>query len=112
MHQTQYPRVFTIVKRKRARRSIFRCRSYSCAKTTTCPSSRSGFGEPYALVLSSHWIEIFADDELAFMIGRELGHIAAGHTRFHSLLSVNGNENPLDLDDLRRVAAPLRADVR
>jgi hypothetical protein len=29
------------------------------------------------------------------VIGRELGHIAAGHTRFHSLLSVNGNENPL-----------------
>ncbi|HVA33541.1 MAG TPA: RDD family protein, partial [Candidatus Baltobacteraceae bacterium] len=28
-------------------------------------------------------------------IGRELGHIAAGHTRFLSLLSVNGNENPL-----------------
>ncbi|HEX3458382.1 MAG TPA: RDD family protein, partial [Candidatus Baltobacteraceae bacterium] len=54
-----------------------------------------GFGEPYALVLSSHWIELFADDELSFMIGRELGHIAAGHTRFHSLLSVNGNENPI-----------------
>jgi hypothetical protein len=46
-------------------------------------------------VLSSHWIEIFADDELSFMVGRELGHIAAGHTRFHSLLSVNGNENPI-----------------
>ncbi len=59
------------------------------------PAVALGFGVPYALVLSSHWIELFADDELAFMIGRELGHIAAGHTRFHSLLSVNGNENPL-----------------
>ena len=59
------------------------------------PAVALGFGQPYALVLSSHWIELFADDELAFMIGRELGHIAAGHTRFHSLLSVNGNENPL-----------------
>ena len=29
------------------------------------------------------------------MIGRQLGHIAAGHARFISLLSVNGNENPL-----------------
>ena len=27
------------------------------------------------------------------MIGRELGHIASGHTRLTSLLSVNGNEN-------------------
>ncbi|MBV8720898.1 MAG: RDD family protein, partial [Candidatus Eremiobacteraeota bacterium] len=42
-----------------------------------------------------HWIEVFDDDELAFAVGRELGHIAAGHTRFLSLLSVNGNENPL-----------------
>ena len=59
------------------------------------PVAALGFGEPYALVLSSHWIEVFRDDELAFMIGRELGHIAAGHTRFLSLLSVNGKENPL-----------------
>ena len=59
------------------------------------PVAALGFGEPYALVLSSHWIEVFEDDELAFMVGRELGHIAAGHTRFLSLLSVNGNENPL-----------------
>jgi uncharacterized RDD family membrane protein YckC len=28
------------------------------------------------------------------MIGCELGHIAAGHTRYLSLLSVNGRENP------------------
>ena len=59
------------------------------------PAVALGLGQPYALVLSSHWIELFSDDELAFVIGRELGHIAAGHTRFHSLLSVNGNENPL-----------------
>jgi len=59
------------------------------------PAVALGLGQPYALVVSSHWIELFSDDELAFVIGRELGHIAAGHTRFHSLLSVNGNENPL-----------------
>ena len=59
------------------------------------PAVALGFGEPYALVFSGHWVEVFSDDELAFIVGRELGHIAAGHTRFHSLLSVNGNENPL-----------------
>ena len=52
-----------------------------------------GFGEPYSLVISSHWLDHFQDDELTFMIGRELGHIAAGHTRLTSLLSVNGREN-------------------
>jgi uncharacterized RDD family membrane protein YckC len=54
-----------------------------------------GLGEPYSIVLSSSWIEHFKEDELTFMIGRELGHIASGHTRFTSLLSVNGNENPI-----------------
>ncbi len=54
-----------------------------------------GFGEPYSLVLSSHWLHHFKEDELTFMIGRELGHVAAGHTRLTSLLSVNGRENAL-----------------
>ena len=54
-----------------------------------------GFGEPYSLVISSHWLEHFDPDELKFMIGRELGNIAAGHTRITSLLSVNGRENAI-----------------
>ncbi|MBV9403434.1 MAG: M48 family metalloprotease [Candidatus Eremiobacteraeota bacterium] len=54
-----------------------------------------GFGEPYSLVISSHWLDHFQDDELTFIIGRELGHVAAGHTRLTSLLSVNGRENAL-----------------
>ena len=54
-----------------------------------------GFGEPYSLVLSSHWLKHFKEDELTFMVGRELGNIAAGHTRITSLLSVNGRENAL-----------------
>ena len=54
-----------------------------------------GFGEPYALIISSHWLHEFKEDELTFAVGRELGHIAAGHTRFTSLLSVNGKENAI-----------------
>ena len=52
-----------------------------------------GTGEPYALVVSSEYLEHFGDDELRFLIGRELGHIAAGHTKLTSLLSANGREN-------------------
>ncbi|HVR47351.1 MAG TPA: RDD family protein [Candidatus Binatia bacterium] len=94
VHQTQYPRVFTIVKGACAALEIPMPFVF-VREDNYVPVVALGFGEPYALVLSSHWIELFSDDELAFMIGRELGHIAAGHTRFHSLLSVNGNENPL-----------------
>ena len=92
IHESQYPRVFSIVKRT--------CTSLEVPmplifvrEDNNVPVVALGFGEPYALVISSHWIEAFEDDELAFMVGREIGHIAAGHTRFLSILSINGNEN-------------------
>jgi RDD family/Peptidase family M48 len=94
IHEAQYPRVFAIVRRACAALEIpmpliFVREDYNV------PAAALGFGEPYALVISSHWIEHFEDDELAFIVGRQLGHIAAGHTRYLSLLSINGNENPL-----------------
>ena len=52
-----------------------------------------GTGDPYAIVFSAQYVEHFADDELRFLIGRELGHIAAGNTKYTSLLSSNGREN-------------------
>jgi Zn-dependent protease with chaperone function/uncharacterized RDD family membrane protein YckC len=94
IHETQHPQVFAIVKRCAAALGlpmplVFVREDY------TVPVLALGLGEPYSLVLSSSWIEHFKEDELTFMIGRELGHIASGHTRFTSLLSVNGNENPI-----------------
>ena len=52
-----------------------------------------GIGDPYAVVISAQYVEHFQPDELRFLIGRELGHIASGHTRYTSLLSSNGREN-------------------
>jgi RDD family/Peptidase family M48 len=92
LHETQYPRVFAIAKRACAALEIPMPLVFA-REDNLVPVVALGFGEPYALIISSHWIEVFRDDELAFMIGRELGHIAAGHTRYLSLLSVNGNEN-------------------
>ncbi len=94
IHEAQYPRVFEIVKRTCAALDIPMPLIF-VREDNLVPVAALGFGEPYALVISSHWIEAFEDDELAFMIGRELGHIAAGHTRYLSLLSVNGNENAI-----------------
>src|ERR1700722_21306 len=94
IHQTQYPRVFAIVRGACVALEIPMPMIFA-REDNYVPAVALGFGVPYSLVLSSHWIELFSDDELTFMIGRELGHIAAGHTRFHSLLSVNGAENPL-----------------
>ncbi len=95
IHETQYPRLFRIVKDACAALEIPMPLVFVREEGSNVPVAALGFGEPYALVLSSRYIETFHDDELAFAIGCELGHIAAGHTRFLSLLSVNGNENPL-----------------
>ena len=59
------------------------------------PIAAVGIGEPYALIISSQYYEHVRRGELAFLIARELGHIAAGHTRLTSLLSASGRENPL-----------------
>jgi Zn-dependent protease with chaperone function/uncharacterized RDD family membrane protein YckC len=58
------------------------------------PITATGIGEPYALIISSQYYEHLRRGELAFLIARELAHIAAGHTRFTSLLSASGRENP------------------
>ena len=94
IHESQYPRVFAIVRRTCAAFGIPMPLIF-VREDPNVPAVAMGFGEPYALVLSSHWIEHFEDDELAFVVGRELGHIAAGHTRYLSLLSINGKENPV-----------------
>lgn len=59
------------------------------------PVNAIGLGEPYALVISSQYLQLFGADELAFMIGRELGHIAAGNTRLLSLINATGRSNAL-----------------
>lgn len=94
IHAAQHPRIFAIVKRACAALEIPTPLIFA-REDAFVPVAALGFGEPYSLVISSHWIDEFKDDELAFMIGRELGHIAAGHTRYLSLLSVSGNENPV-----------------
>lgn len=94
IHEAQHPEIFAVVKRCAAALGlpmplVFVREDYNV------PVLGVGLGEPYSLVISSNWIEHYKEDELTFMVGRELGHIASGHTRFTSLLSVNGNENPI-----------------
>jgi Zn-dependent protease with chaperone function len=59
------------------------------------PITAMGLGEPYSIVISSEWLRHLDDDELAFLVGCELAHIGAGHTRISSLFSASGRENPI-----------------
>jgi uncharacterized RDD family membrane protein YckC/Zn-dependent protease with chaperone function len=94
LHEGQHAQIFAVVKRCAAALNLPMPLVF-VREDNFVPIVALGLGEPYSLVLSSHWIEHFKEDELTFMVGRELGHIASGHTRFTSLLSVNGNENPI-----------------
>ena len=94
IHEAQHPQLFAVVKRCAAALGlpmplVFVREDYQV------PVLAVGLGEPYSLIVSSNWIDHFKEDELTFMVGRELGHIASGHTRFTSLLSINGNENAI-----------------
>ncbi|HLI95702.1 MAG TPA: RDD family protein [Candidatus Baltobacteraceae bacterium] len=94
IHEMQYPQLFSVVKRCAAALGlpmplVFVREDYNV------PVLAAGLGDPYSLVISSNWIDHFKEDEMTFMVGRELGHIASGHTRFTSLLSINGNENAI-----------------
>ncbi len=93
IHEQQFPEIFSIVKRCAAMLQV-PMPAVFVREDLFVPVVAVGFGDPYSLIISSSWVEHFKDDELTFMIGRELGHIAGGHTRFASLLSVSGNENP------------------
>ncbi|MDQ6930983.1 MAG: M48 family metalloprotease [Candidatus Eremiobacteraeota bacterium] len=94
IHKAHFPEVFEVVERCAQMIGIPVPLVFVRDDQVT-PVVALGFGEPYSLVISSHWLKHFEADELKFMIGRELGNIAAGHTRITSLLSVNGRENAI-----------------
>lgn len=94
IHEQQFGHVFEVVAECAERLGI-PAPSIFVRDDQFVPIHAIGLGEPYALVISSYWIEQFSDDELRFLAGRELAHIAAGHTRISSLLSVNGREHPI-----------------
>lgn len=45
-----------------------------------------GISDPKVVVLYSPLFQIMDEDELCFVLGHELGHVALGHTRINSLL--------------------------
>lgn len=91
---TQFPELFSVVERCATMLDLPMPMVF-LRDDIHIPAVAVGFGDPYSLIISTHWIDHFKEDELSFVIGRELGHIAAGHTRLTSILSVNGRENAI-----------------
>jgi Zn-dependent protease with chaperone function len=94
VHDKQFPELFAVVDRCAGLLGV-PVPNVFLREDVIVPITAMGLGEPYAIVISSEWLGHFDGDELEFVIGRELGHIAAGHTRISSLFSASGRENPL-----------------
>jgi Zn-dependent protease with chaperone function len=94
VHDKQFPELFAVVNRCAGLLRV-NMPNVFLREDVVVPITAMGLGEPYAIVISSEWLRHFDEDELEFLIGRELGHIAAGHTRISSLFSASGKENPL-----------------
>jgi len=93
LHERQLPAIYAIVERCSRELGMRTPHVFVREDPYTCVTSM-GLGEPYSIVVSSSWLPHLDDQELAFLIGRELGHIAAGHSRITSLFSASGKENP------------------
>jgi Zn-dependent protease with chaperone function len=94
VRREEFPNVVAVVERAARRLGIAPPQVF-IRDDYLVPLNSIGLGEPYALVLSSQYLQLFTDDELAFMVGRELGHIAAGNTRLLSLINASGRTNPV-----------------
>jgi Zn-dependent protease with chaperone function len=55
------------------------------SQSPTVQAGAYGIDQPF-VVLHSGTIELLDDDELAFVIGHELGHILSGHALYHTML--------------------------
>src|SRR5450755_1286670 len=93
LHDHQLPSVYAIAAKCARELGMRMPHVFVREDQYTCVTSM-GLGEPYSIVISSTWLPYLDDQELAFLIGRELGHIAAGHSRITSLFTASGKENP------------------
>ncbi len=93
-HEHQFPELFAIIDRC-ARMLGMRTPHVFVREDVLVPITAMGLGEPYSVTISSSWLRHLDAAELEFLIGCELGHIAAGHTRISSLFSASGRENAI-----------------
>jgi Zn-dependent protease with chaperone function/uncharacterized RDD family membrane protein YckC len=89
----QFPEVFALVETAAQRLGVPTPQVF-VRDDVFVPIAAVGIGAPYSLIISSQYLEHLREGELSFLVARELGHIAAGHTRLTSLLSASGRENP------------------
>ena len=83
VHDEQFPEIFEIFKKQAVRLNSPRVALY-IEQDPQLKASTIGIGNA-AVVLSSGLVEALSPNELAFVIGHELAHFKAGHTKISSI---------------------------
>jgi Zn-dependent protease with chaperone function len=91
VHQSQYPEIFDIFRKHATKLGINRGTIY--IKQDPTPNAFTLGINSCTIVLHSALVEGFDQNELDFVIGHELGHFKAGHTKISSFVTPLGNGN-------------------
>ncbi len=93
LHSAQSPEIYNIFKKHALALEIRKANIY-----ITQDPNLNAFALGYntcSVVLTSALVEQFSMKELSFIIGHELGHFKAGHTKLSTLISPLGQDNIL-----------------
>jgi len=89
----QFPEVAALAERCKQRLGIEDELQVFVAKSDTINAFATGFRAPYTVVLYTGLIDALDEDELAFVIGHELGHVMMGHTTLLTLIGQLGYQS-------------------
>lgn len=87
------PQLAALVERCKTRLGIEDELQVFIARSDTINAFATGSRAPYTVVLYTGLIEALDEDELAFVIGHELGHVMMGHTTLLTLIGQLGYQS-------------------
>lgn len=91
VHKEQFPEIFEIFKRFATHLSIERASLYIIQDPV--PNAYTLGLTSCSVILTSGLVEQFSEQELNFVIGHELGHYKAGHTKISTITIPLGSNN-------------------
>jgi Zn-dependent protease with chaperone function len=91
---TQYPAFYPLVEDLRQRFALPQTRVFIRYYPDVPHAIAYGVHEPYVILLDELLVSYVDEEELGFVLARQMAHIKLGHTRLRTLLGVDDEELP------------------